>query len=106
MAAACSARLLGLKCRIVVPKTTLLRMREKIQKEGAEVEVYGDVWNDSNERALQITKESNKRIFIHPFDDPILWLEIQLLYTLLNSFFLLFIWFKRFKKKNLLEMKL
>ena len=65
--------MLGLKCRIVVPKTTSELMKKRIAREGAQVEVYGNVWNDANERALQITKESDKRINVSPFDHPILW---------------------------------
>ncbi|XP_054156367.1 serine dehydratase-like [Oppia nitens] len=73
LAAACSARLLGLKCHIIVPKLTTQRIIDKIAKEGADVEVFGNFWNDANEKALELVKNSPKSFYVHPFDNPILW---------------------------------
>ena len=48
-------------------------MKNMIERVGAEVEVYGQVWNDANDRALKVVKELDKSVYIHPFDDPIVW---------------------------------
>ncbi|CAG2103562.1 unnamed protein product [Medioppia subpectinata] len=73
LAAACAARQLGLKCRIVVPNRTSDMMKDKIAREGADIETVGDVWDDANDRALQVIRECKQALYIHPFDDPIVW---------------------------------
>ena len=74
LAVAYSCRKLGVKCHVVVPSTTSQRMKERIKNEEAQVEVHGSVWNDSNERAIEIVNESpQERVIVHPFDDPIVW---------------------------------
>ncbi|CAG2107719.1 unnamed protein product [Medioppia subpectinata] len=73
LATACAARMLGLECRVFVPKTTSSVTREKIAREGAEVVIAGEVWNEANEMALKAVQQSPNCLYVHPFDNPILW---------------------------------
>jgi len=63
---------LGGKVKVIVPKTTSEFMIEKISQLNADVEVYGDVWDEAHEHALKVAKELNA-IYVSPFDDPLLW---------------------------------
>lgn len=63
---------LGVKVKVVVPKTTADFMINKIKNLGAEVEIFGDVWDEAHEYALQLAKEMNA-VYVSPFDDPLLW---------------------------------
>ena len=73
MATAASARLLGLKCRVFVPKSTSAEMKAMIELEGAKVEVVGEVWNDAHNHAINICKNCKTCYYVHPFDDPVVW---------------------------------
>lgn len=73
LATAASARLLGLKCRVFIPKSTSKEMKAIIEREGAKVEVVGDVWNDAHKHALKISNNCKTCYYVHPFDDPIVW---------------------------------
>lgn len=61
-------------------------MREKIQREGAEVIVHGKVWDDANNLAIDLVtncnsssssssshSSSSSATLIHPFDHPYIW---------------------------------
>ena len=72
LAVAYSARQLGVQATIVVPKTTPEWTREVIAREGATVEVHGEVWDETQEFACQIAEDTNG-VAIHPFDDPSVW---------------------------------
>jgi len=63
---------LGIKTTVVVPSTTSLAMRNKISHLGAEVKVFGDVWDDTNIYAQSLVKKE-KATYIHPFDHPRIW---------------------------------
>jgi L-serine/L-threonine ammonia-lyase len=41
---------MGIPVTVIVPESTSLYMREKIQDFGAELEVYGSAWDDANEK--------------------------------------------------------
>ncbi len=60
-----------LKCKsvIVMPVTTPLMKTEAVKALKAEVILYGDTYDESYEKALQISKDQGLT-FIHPFDDP------------------------------------
>lgn len=68
LAVACAARILGVACTIVVPSRTPVAMRSRIAAEGAEVLVYGTVWNDAHDKACSL-----EGTLIHPFDHPDVW---------------------------------
>ncbi|CAG2171971.1 unnamed protein product, partial [Oppiella nova] len=65
--------MLGLKCRVFLPNYTSEVMKEKFRKEGADTVIVGDVWNETNDMALIAVRESPNCLYVHPFDDPILW---------------------------------
>jgi len=71
IAVAYSGRRLGVPVTVVVPETTSQRAIEAIRQEEAEVLVYGKTWQEAHIYALQLEKQG--RIYIHPFDDPLLW---------------------------------
>lgn len=71
IAVAYAARLLSIPVVVVVPETTTERGKHLIRQEGAELIVHGASWQDANALALSMVTESD--VFIHPFDDPLLW---------------------------------
>lgn len=77
IAVAHSCRKLGLPVTVVVPETTSLRARELIEQEGATLVVHGNVWSEANDYALSLA--TDEVIYIHPFDNPLLWAGISTL---------------------------
>lgn len=71
IAVAHSGRRLGLPVTVVVPETTPARARQLIEQEGARLIVHGSVWSEANAYALSLA--SQEQIYIHPFDNPLLW---------------------------------
>lgn len=71
IAVAHSGRRLGLPVTVVVPETTSARARQLIEQEGARLIVHGKVWSEANEYALSLASQDH--IYIHPFDNPLLW---------------------------------
>ncbi len=63
-----AARLAGVKATVVMPTTTPLMKINRTKNYGAEVILYGDVFDDSLAYALRLAEE-NGYTFIHPFDD-------------------------------------
>ena len=53
MAAAYAARTLGMEALIMVPETTSEKVRDRLRLEGAEVRVFGSVWNETDAEARQ-----------------------------------------------------
>lgn len=72
IAAAYAGRKLGIKTTVIVPQTTPVSMRERIALEGAEVRVFGSVWDDAHQEALRLAQEP-KVGYVHPFDHPLIW---------------------------------
>ncbi|XP_072206858.1 serine dehydratase-like isoform X2 [Excalfactoria chinensis] len=72
MAAAYAARKLGLPATVVVPSSTSPSTVSRLEELGATVEVYGKVWDEANQRALELVQNEGWAS-IHPFDDPLLW---------------------------------
>ncbi|XP_006265884.1 serine dehydratase-like [Alligator mississippiensis] len=72
LATAYAARKLGIPATIVVPGNTSEAMSQQLKEHGAEVEVFGKVWDDANIRALALA-ETEGWISIHPFDHPLIW---------------------------------
>ena len=101
MATAYAARRLGIPATIIVPSTTPTLTIERLKNEGATVEVVGEVsadWQGAGLRglltagqsphhcilfpqmldeAIQLAKALEKNnpgwVYIHPFDDPLIW---------------------------------
>lgn len=63
-----AAKLYGVKAVIVMPTTTPLIKVNRTKSYGAEVVLYGDVYDDACNYALKLAQE-NGYTFIHPFDD-------------------------------------
>lgn len=71
LAAAYSGRKLHLPVTIVVPKTTLPLMVEKIRLEGAHVIIHGNCWDEADRYAKTLLNEQTT--YIPPFDHPLIW---------------------------------
>ena len=63
-----AAREYGLKAVIVMPTTTPLIKVNRTKNLGAEVILYGDVYDEACEKALELARREGYT-FIHPFDD-------------------------------------
>ena len=64
-----AAKLYNAKAVIVMPTNTPLIKINRTKSYGAEVVLYGDVYDDACEHALKLAEEHGYT-FIHPFDDP------------------------------------
>ncbi len=64
-----AAKAYGCKAVIVMPTTTPLIKVNRTKSYGAEVVLYGDVYDEACEHALELAAEHGYT-FIHPFDDP------------------------------------
>ena len=64
-----AAKEYGLKAVIVMPTTTPLIKVNRTKSYGAEVVLYGDVYDEACEKAYELAKKEGYT-FIHPFDDP------------------------------------
>lgn len=65
-----AAKLYGIKATIVMPTTTPLIKVNRTKGYGAEVVLYGNVYDDACAHALQLAEEKGYT-FIHPFDDEV-----------------------------------
>lgn len=63
-----AAKLYGVKAVIVMPTTTPLIKVNRTKSYGAEVVLYGDVYDDACAYAMKLAEEHGYT-FIHPFDD-------------------------------------
>ncbi len=64
-----AAKCYGTKAVIVMPTTTPLIKVNRTKSYGAEVVLYGNVYDEACDKALELAKEQGYT-FIHPFDDP------------------------------------
>lgn len=65
---AMAATAYGIKSTIVMPKHAPLSKIAATKSYGAEVILYGEVYDEAYEKARQIQKQSGA-VFVHPFDD-------------------------------------
>lgn len=65
-----AAKLYGAKATIVMPTTTPLIKVNRTKSYGADVVLYGNVYDDAYQHACKLAKE-NGYTFIHPFDDEV-----------------------------------
>jgi len=72
LAVAYAGRKLNVPVTVVVPETTPDFMRQLIEAEGAEVKIYGKVWDSAHEHAMSLCIDPNYK-YIHPFDDKDIW---------------------------------
>ena len=64
-----AAKRYGAKATIVMPTTTPLIKVNRTKSYGAEVVLYGDVYDEACAKAYELAEEHGYN-FIHPFDDP------------------------------------
>lgn len=69
MAVAYSARLLGKRCKVVVPETAVKEKVSVISEYGAEVVKFGRTSAEREAKARQLANEDGGE-FVHPYDDP------------------------------------
>ncbi len=65
-----AAKAYGVPATVVMPTSTPLMKVNRTKSYGAEVVLYGDVYDEACEHALKLAEE-NGYTFIHPFDDPV-----------------------------------
>lgn len=65
-----AAKKFGAKATIVMPTTTPLIKVNRTKSYGAEVVLYGDVYDEACAKAYELA-EKHGYTFIHPFDDPV-----------------------------------
>lgn len=63
-----AAKCYGVKATIVMPTTTPLIKVNRTKSYGADVVLYGNVYDEACEKAYELAKE-NGYTFVHPFDD-------------------------------------
>ena len=66
---ALSAKRLGIRALIVMPKTTPLIKVQSVRSLGAKTVLHGDSYDEAYTHSLELAKEQ-QLTFIHPFDDP------------------------------------
>jgi len=71
-AAAHAGARLQVPTSIVVPESTMASVRERIAALGAQVIVFGAVWDEANEHALALAR-AHGAAYLHAFDDPDIW---------------------------------
>ncbi|KAM5237749.1 serine dehydratase-like [Ctenodactylus gundi] len=72
IAAAYSAQKLGLPATIVLPESTSQLVIQRLQGEGAEVQLAGKVWDEANLRAEELAQQDGW-VNVSPFDHPLIW---------------------------------
>ncbi|MCA1778125.1 MAG: threonine ammonia-lyase, biosynthetic, partial [Xanthomonadaceae bacterium] len=66
---AVAASKLGIRARVVMPRTTPVIKVDAVRRLGGEVIVHGDSYDAAQSRAIELCAEDDA-VFIHPFDDP------------------------------------
>lgn len=66
---ALSAKHLGLRARIVMPRTTPDIKVAAVRALGADIVLFGDAYDEAYEHAMQLAAEEGMA-FVHPYDDP------------------------------------
>jgi len=66
-----AARINGIPAVVVMSRAAKQAKISATQGYGAEVILYGEVWDDAYKRSLEIMKERSMT-YVHPFDDPLL----------------------------------
>ncbi len=73
-ACAYAGLILNLPVDVIVPKTTSNKTIQALEKINAHVTVHGNVWDEANEFALNLSQQNNDCFYVHPFDNPDLWI--------------------------------
>jgi len=70
-AVAICAEKLDLNAKIVVPKTTPRKKIDKIKKHDVELMLYGETYDEAEQKAISLAKEEN-RTYISPYNDKLI----------------------------------
>ncbi|TFK04717.1 motor neuron and pancreas homeobox protein 1-like [Platysternon megacephalum] len=73
LAAAYSARKLGIPATILVPTSTPAFTIERLKDEGAAVCIVGEMLDETIEQAKELVKNNPGWVYVPPFDDPLIW---------------------------------
>ncbi|XP_028680355.1 L-serine dehydratase/L-threonine deaminase-like [Erpetoichthys calabaricus] len=73
LAAAYSARKLGIPATILVPTSTPSFTVQRLRDEGATVSVMGEILDETIEHAMRMAENNPGWVYIPPFDDPLIW---------------------------------
>ncbi|XP_042297441.1 L-serine dehydratase/L-threonine deaminase [Sceloporus undulatus] len=73
LAAAYSARRLGIPATIYVPTSTPVFTIERLKDEGSNVCVEGEMLAESTKAAKELVKNNPEWVYVSPFDDPLIW---------------------------------
>ncbi|KAF8655861.1 hypothetical protein AX16_002944 [Volvariella volvacea WC 439] len=74
LAAACAARVLGVRCTVFLPEWTTETTRALLKQEKAELRVKGKVYAEAVRAAQDfIDEEPNARIMVPAYDHPTIW---------------------------------
>nr|XP_006640502.1 PREDICTED: L-serine dehydratase/L-threonine deaminase [Lepisosteus oculatus] len=73
MAAAYSARKLGVPATILVPTSTPPFTIQRLKDEGASVTVVGEMLDETIEQAVKLAENNPGCVYIPPFDNPLIW---------------------------------
>ncbi len=68
---AIAARLYGIKAVVVMAENATRSKIAATEGYGAEVVLHGSIWDEANEKALELV-ETRGLTYLHPFDDPLL----------------------------------
>ncbi|MBB4053644.1 threonine dehydratase [Devosia subaequoris] len=69
LAVARASKLAGVLATVYVTESATAEKREKLKRWGANVEVVGQIWNETNVAALDFAEQTGAAYF-HPFADP------------------------------------
>ncbi|XP_038201625.1 serine dehydratase-like [Arvicola amphibius] len=72
IAAAYSARKLGIPVTIVLPENASTPVVRRLEGEGAEVQLAGKVWDEANIKAQELATRDGW-VNVSPFDHPLIW---------------------------------
>ncbi|XP_060105401.1 L-serine dehydratase/L-threonine deaminase-like [Heteronotia binoei] len=73
LAAAYTARRLGIPATIFVPTSTPAFTIERLKDEGSTVCIVGEMLDESIEQAKELVKNNPGWVYVPPFDDPLIW---------------------------------
>ncbi|KAH0625438.1 hypothetical protein JD844_014955 [Phrynosoma platyrhinos] len=73
LAAAYSARRLGIPATIYVPTSTPAFTVERLKDEGSNVCVEGEMLAESTKAAKELVKNNPEWVYVSPYDDPLIW---------------------------------
>lgn len=71
-AAAYAAHGLGKSITVIVPETTPESMRRLIERQGAELIVHGEAWDEADQEARRLCQQTGA-VYVPPFNHPDLW---------------------------------